>query len=542
MQIIPDSAFCNSEIHRMIITQNKTKYKGLMHLKTQSFVTGALILMIANAISKILGAVFKIPLTYIIGEEGMAVYNTAFNIYILFLAFVISGLPFAVSKLVSEYSAAKKEGMVRYTVKISNLILCAVGLFGSAALYFGADFFAFAMKEEKAVFAIKMIAPSIFFVAAGTTVRSYYQGISNMLPTAVSQVIESVVKLVAGYVLAVYFIRFGISAASGGAVMGVTIGEAVATAVFLLIYIFSPKPSCPCSLKDRQEIRKALFDIALPLLFASVVSSMLSVVDTTVIRSGLIHSGLNTDEARRVYGAYTGYALTVIHLPIGILATLGVSILPVIAGSLAIGQHEKTQKASYLALQLTILLAVPCAVAAYCLSTELLEVLFHNSTSAAMLSMTAPCIIMICISNILMSIIQSAGKIMTAFFYSAAGAVLKILLSVVLMPKLGIYGAIFSANISYFIVMLCCLIGIKKILGLKFKITETIIKPGFGAAVMYLLIELLRKPLGGILSNALLYTAAIGTISLIGYAAALALTGALNPKQFLDIRKSAKNY
>lgn len=494
-----------------------------MKLKKQSFVTGALILMISNTISKILGAVFKIPLTYIIGEEGMAVYNTAFNIYIMFLSFIVSGLPFAVSKSVSEYSSKNEPHMVRQTVKISNTILCIAGLIGSLILYFGADFFALAMKEEKAVLAIKMISPSIFLVAAGTTIRSYYQGISNMIPTAISQVIEAVTKLAAGYVLAVYFIDYGIHASSGGAIMGVTIGEAVATSVFLVIYIFSSKSNKKCTLLEKKEIRKTLFELAIPLLCASVIGSMLSVVDTAVIRSGLIKSGLSLDDARRVYGSYTGYALTVFHLPIGILGTLGVSILPVIAGNIAIGNTQKASAAAGIALRLTILFSLPCAIIIYFMSNELLEILFNNSAATSMLSMTAPCLIMICVSNILSSMLQSGGRIISVFLYSALGMILKIALSIALMPRLGIYGAIAAANVSYLPVMILNLFEAKKYIGLRLSIIEEVIKPICAAAVMAIIVYLIKDPFTAWLPNLFLQTAAICIAALAGYVGMLLL-------------------
>ena len=119
-----------------------------MSLKKQSFVAGAAILMAANAISMILGAVFKIPLTYILHEDGMAVFNVSFQVYIMFLAFVITGFPLAVSKSVAEAVSENKNERACNIVRISTLILCVIGAIGSVLLYFGADIFANAMKEE----------------------------------------------------------------------------------------------------------------------------------------------------------------------------------------------------------------------------------------------------------------------------------------------------------------------------------------------------------------------------------------------------------
>ena len=496
--------------------------------------------MIANAVSKILGAIFKIPLTYIIGEEGMAVYNTAFSIYIMFLSFIISGLPFAVSKLVSEYSAKKQPSMVGYTVRLSNVILLLVGLAGSAVLYFGAEFFALALKEEKAVFAVKMIAPSVFFVAAGTAVRSYFQGVSNMIPTAVSQVIEAVIKLAAGYILAARLLGGGISAAAGGAVMGVTIGEAAATAVFLAVFVFSGKIPDRCRPEEKRIIHSELAAIALPLLFASVLSAMLSAVDTAVVRSGLLISEADADSARRIYGAYTGYALTLLHLPAGILATLGVSLLPVIAGGLASGNHVCASAAAVTAVRLTVIFAVPCTVIMLTMSKELLEILFGNSSSAYMLSMSAPCIVMICVSNILISVMQSGGKIMNTVAYSTIGMAIRLIMSAVLIRDIGIYGAVISANVSSLAVMLLCAAGTKKFMGLKFGIKETIIKPAFAGMAMYAVIYLAKEPICMKIPGIFPSAAAVCVLSAIVYVLSLALTGSEEIKHLILMRKSLK--
>ncbi|MCC8170173.1 MAG: polysaccharide biosynthesis protein [Oscillospiraceae bacterium] len=416
-------------------------------MKKQSFVTGAAILMAANAISKILGAVFKIPLTYILKEEGMAVYNISFQVYIMLLSFIISGFPFAISKLVAEDISKKDARKARLTVKISTLILSSVGIAGSLALYFGADFFALAMKEENAVYAIKAVAPAVFFVALGTEYKSYFQGASNMIPTAISQVVEAIIKLAAGYGLAVYFINYGIAKTSGGAIMGVTAGEIVATAILMLLYFTGKREGrLKSTREERSEIIKSLLAVAIPLLCASVVADMMNVVDTTMVRSRLLDAGLGEDEARFLYGAYTGYALTVFHLPVGILATLGVSILPIIAGAMAVNDLKRAGRAMKLALELTIFLAVPCAVIMLTQSEGILKLLFNNTASARMLTVVAPCVIMMSVSQICSSVLQSANKIMLPFFFALAGSVIKLLVGYVLVgnPEYNIYGSAIS--------------------------------------------------------------------------------------------------
>lgn len=507
-------------------------------MKKQSFITGALILMIANAVSKILGAVFKIPLTYILREEGMAVFNIAFEVYIMFLSFIISGLPFAISKLVAESNSRGEYGRTHKIVRVSAILLTIIGTVGSLALYAEAPFFALAMKEEKAVYAIQMISPSIFFVALGTAYKSYYQGVSNMIPTAISQVTEAIVKLAAGYYLAVLFLNYGVERTAGGAIMGVTAGEIVATAILMLMYIFEKKKVYIKTTDSTKEILKDLLSVALPLLCASVVSNAINVADTTLIRSRLLDGGFSADEARFLYGAYTGYALTVFHLPVGILGTLGVSILPVIAGAIAVNNMKKAQIATDIGIRLAVMLSLPCGVVMYTMSSEILSVLFHNSASADMLMAVAPCAVMMCVTQITASILQSAGKIMLPFFTALAGSAVKLSLSwyLIAIPEINIYGSAISSNAAYIVLMILNLIAIRRYLCLKLNIMEIIIKPAAAAAIMFIVIRLLKEPVSA-LCGGIIGFAAVCALSCLAYALMLFTTNAVSIGEVRKILK-----
>ena len=498
-------------------------------MKKQSFLTGAVILMIANAISKILGAVFKIPLTYILNEDGMAVFNIAFEVYIMFLSFIISGLPFAISKMVAESNSRGEYSKTHRIVKISKILLVCIGIVGSVA-----------MKEEKAIYAIQMIAPSIFFVALGTAYKSYYQGVSNMIPTALSQVTEAIVKLASGYYLAVLFLNYGVEKTAGGAIMGVTAGEIIATAILMIMYFYGrDKKYVKSEKSDTAEILKELMSIALPLLCASVVANAINVADTTLVRSRLLDGGFSSDEARFLYGAYTGYALTVFHLPVGILATLGVSILPVIAGAIAVNNTKKAQTATDIGIRLAVMLSMPCAVIMYLMSNEILTVLFHNSSSSAMLTAIAPCVIMMCVTQITSAILQSAGKIMLPFFTALCGSAVKLSVSwyLIAMPEINIYGSAISSNAAYILVMILNLIAIHKCLSLKLNITAIIIKPAIATALMFGVMYISSNYISAILGDGFVYLAVMCGIGMSAYVLMLFLTNAISVKEVRKILK-----
>ena len=507
-------------------------------MKKQSFVAGAVILMVANAISKILGAVFKIPLTYILHEDGMAVFNVAFQIYIMFLTFIVSGIPLAISKTVSE-SLSRKETVHAYNiVKISTLILMVIGIMGSIALYFGAEFFALAMKEEKAVIAIRCIAPSIFFVALGTGYKSYYQGTSNMIPTAISQVAEAVVKLISGYMLAVMFISYGTEKTAGGAIFGVTIGEMLATAMLMVMYLYDKRGVRTYYTKgEKKEILESVMTIAIPVLSAAILSNIISLADTTIVRTRLLDAGLSEDKARYLYGAYTGYALTVFHLPAGMLATLGVSILPVISGALAVENQKRAQFAAMSGIRLTLYLSIPFAVAMYMLPSEILNLLFNNTASAYMLKIAAPCVVMMCVTHMTSAVMQASGRITESISFILIGSTVKIILSWILIGKseFNIYGAILADNISCFIVMIINFIAVRKFLCLKYDIMSIIIKPIAAAAFMYLIIKLIKEPILTVSPSwGIFVICAAGSLA---YVLVLLFTGAIKLSEVLKITR-----
>lgn len=510
-------------------------------MKKQSILTGALILMIANAISKILGAVFKIPITYILNESGMAVFNTSFQVYIMLLSFIISGFPFAVSKLVAEASSKGEAAKARAITSMAAKLLALIGIAGSVILYFGAPFFAIAMKEEKAVFTIRAVAPAVFFVALGTPYKSYFQGVSNMIPTAISQVVEAIIKLALGYFLATCLIDMGTAITSGGAIAGVTAGEIVATVLLMLMYIFCTRREkrVKISREEKKDILRAIMAIAIPLLCASVVADMMNVVDTTMVRTRLLDAGLSADEARFLYGAYTGYALTVFHLPVGILATLGISILPVIAGAIAVGNMQKAQKTTVLALELTIFIALPCAVIMFFQSSDILNLLFGNDNSAMMLSLVSPCVIMMCVSQICAAVLQSADKIMLPFFFALIGSIIKLSISYILVgnPHFNIYGSAISSDIAYFAVMLMNLAAVKRHLSLKFDLKAIIITPLLAAAAMCAVLIWSQDAVYAFTQSSFIRLLVLCPASLAAYGLVLLLTNTIPVK---DIRKMMK--
>lgn len=500
----------------------------------QSFVKGTVILILANAISKILGAVFKIPLTYILKEEGMAIFNTAFLVYSVLLNFVISGFPLAISNLTAKHYALGNFPYIKRISNIASAILSLSGFIMSLALFFGADFFALAMKDPDSALAIKIISPSIFFVALSTVYKGYFQGSINMIPTAISQVTESLIRLLVGFYTARFLIRYGTSFSSAGAVFGITFGEILATLMLFFMYLYS-KQKLPHTGENfsKRKTTGELLEIAVPMFLCSSIISGLNMIDTSIVRNTLLnirfspetaenfvkHYSRYTDTfqqilstlkmdiqgARWLYGTYSGYAMTIFNLPAGIIGALGVSILPVITGSIATNNINGMQKTASLALKLTSIVAFPASFAILFFSEPILKLLFNNTASSGLLSALAPCLVFVCIEQLFVALLHSAGYIISPAICAAVGIIIKIICEVIFIriPNINIYGAPLSSGIAYFVIMISYIFLVKKNLKFRFFIKDSVIKPFFAALLMSLFMIYIFSPLKSILGDCL---------------------------------------
>lgn len=496
------------------------------------FIRGTIVLAAANIIAKILGAIFKIPLTYILKEEGMAIFNTASSVYSMFLTFVISGIPLATSRLVSADTALKKDADAIKTITAAKRLLTLLGVVASVLLFILSEPLAIAMKDPLASYAIKVISPSILFVAVGSAYKSYFQGTGRMIPTAISQVTEAFIRLIIGYLFAVLFIKYGVSLTAAGATFGVTAGEIIATIILGILYFFKKVKIKEKSRLKYKKIYPMILSVAIPMLICSLSLSAVNIMDAATVRNQLLkiqftpqtaeqfllrYSSytplfddlltklkLSQEGARWLYGAYSGYALTVFHLPMGIIATLSVSILPLIAGNLAKNNLRSVRNSCNIATNLTLFCAVPSCILFFTSGDVILKLLFKNTASAHMLMLVSPCLIFLSLSQLFTSILHSAGKVYEPFIIQLIGMAIKILGNIILVkiPSLNIDGAIISSTIAFLFVAITEAILLFKLFGVKYKLRE-ILSPFIAVIPMYIILKLTYEPLTFIFSNSL---------------------------------------
>lgn len=450
-----------------------------MQRKKQNFIQGAVILMIASLVVKVIGAFFQIPLQNMIGGESspaFGLFSAAYRIYTAMLVISTVGLPAALSKMVAEATACGREREVRRIVRVAAGIFVPVGVLATVVLFFGADTFAGWIKNPDARLAVMAIAPSVAMVAILSVFRGYYQGRANMVPTAVSQVIEAMGKLFAGLGLAYYAKQLGLDDPMVAAltVLGVTLGEVVAAGYMLVQAGITRRRSEPVHLlsdavRPTRELAKTLLSLSIPITISSAVMSLTDLIDVALISARLQSPavGMTAEAATTAYGIYTGNAVNFFNLPQTLITALAVSVLPTIASARAAQNFTKVSKTMATAMRLTMIITLPAGAGFLLLSGPILRMFYSEGTVLggqlmAILGFAVPAVALVAITN---AVLQAFGRIDLPLISMFLGALVKIFGDYVLigMPELNIAGAPISTAVCYWLIALINLFHIGRL-------------------------------------------------------------------------------
>ena len=483
--------------------------KDVTALKKQSFLQGAFVLICANLLVKVIGAGFKIPLTYLIHEEGMGLFGSAYTVYTILFVIATAGFPIAISKMVSESVAKGRDAEAKRIFRVALMLLICVGIFGTSVIYFGADSFSEFLKMKNAVYAIRAIAPAVFCVSVMSALRGYFQGHQNMYPTAISEVTEAVGKLVVGYILAYKYMQISVEKAAAGAITGVTFGTLMGVLILLLIF-FLKKDSAAgknTEMRSKRSIARELVTIAVPITVGASVSSLTTLIDMATITRRLqsitqitaafmtkyssyidasFNGGIDETLATKLYGLYNGYAIPLFNLPLTIVAAIAMSVVPAIAAAIAKHNKAESETVTKSALRITILLALPCGFGLFVLAKPVLMFLYRNGMAETLLQKLSIAIVFVSLLSVTSAILQAYGRPAIPMFNMLAGGVVKIAVNYVLvgMPEFNIDGAPIGTIVCYFIIVLLNMIWVLRITGCKFSIIDFVAKPVAASAVM----------------------------------------------------------
>lgn len=458
--------------------------------KSNRIISGVMILTAANIIVKIIGFAYKIPLLRILGENGMAYYNAAYQIYTWFYTLSTAGLPLAVAKLVAWSRSEGKKGQVKKTLNIALVMFGAVGLVGSCAMFFFSKPLSQLQNNPDAYISISMLAPTLFFICLTSALRGYFQGHEKMMPTAVSEVIEAASKLALGIMLALYAQNQGLGIAyqAAYAIFGVSVGAILSTCYLFITKKFfaddkcAPLPASETKSEKSSSLAKSLLNIAIPISLSSSVMSIASLIDTFMMIRTLTSIGVEREVAEGVFGNYTTQCVTMYNLPTVLILPIAVGIVPFLTEMLQKEDHKGFENIATSAMKMTNVISFPCALGLSVLSYPILLMIFDNDTDriAPMLSVLAIAVIFVGIVTVTNVILQTHNKQYLTLVSIAVGTSVKFICSTVLTgvggkETLGVLGTPASTVVCYFIAA---------VMNIIFVIKHTGVLPSFGRVYM----------------------------------------------------------
>lgn len=521
---------------------------------------GTAILGIAGIFVKILGAVFRIPLTALIGTEGMAYYGYAYPLYSLFLVIATAGIPVAISRMVSEKIAYNDFSGAQRVFRVSRWLLLAIGVFAFAVCFFGAELIAkYVSKDMGAVLPIKAIAPALIFVPVMSAYRGYFQGRQNMNPTAISQFIEQIFRVAVGLILASVMVAQGLEMAAAGATFGATVGSIAGLLIIMLIYALNKKAINYHLRQSRQihgerrkkektmAIVKQILIMAIPITIGASILPLVNFADSAIVTRRLLDGGFTDVEARELWGQLSGYCNTMVGLPQVLTQAVAVAMVPAIAAAYKLRNRAEIDENINLGMRISMIIGMPCAAGMIALAEPILLLLFSSEAASAISA--APTLMVMCLGVPLMALLQTTNGILQGVNRQvlpmknlAIGAVAKIILTYVLVaiPSLNIKGAAIGSVFVYGIALILNLRDMKRYTKVRVDFMLTYIKPTAASVIMGVCAFASYKILFGALGSNSLATLGAVVVGVIVYAVLILATKAITKEEIGRLPKGGK--
>lgn len=448
----------------------------------KSFLQGAVILSVAGVVSKILGALYRIPLARLIGDEGMGLYQMAYPIYTTILALATAGVPVAISVLVSRNKTKGFNGDSQKLFRVSLIVLLTAGIVLTFLVMQSAHFIAnYVLKQPLAYYPILAVAPAIIFASLMSVFRGYFQGHQSMMPTAVSQVFEQLFRVAAVLVLAVILFPRGLEYAAAGATFGAVIGG-IAGLIILVGYYFwfqkkaGREQNLLYSGASSAELAREMVRLAVPVSFGAVVLPLVQMLDAIIVPGRLMAIGYSTSGATALYGQLSGMAAVLISLPTIFTISIATSLVPAVSESLARGEKKALNERLNSAFRAGMIIALPCAAGLFILATQISDLLYAAPEAGIPLEPLAFSCIALAAFQLSSAGLQGMGRPEIAMKNLLITGILKVIFNYTLtgIPALNVRGAAIGTVVAFLIGSFLNLIYLRKITGISYEISRLV--------------------------------------------------------------------
>ena len=484
------------------------------NMKRQTFIQGSILLIGSAIVVKLIGAFFKIPLANVLGGNGMNYFGCSYSLFLPIYAVMINGLSPAVSKLTAERVSIGDYTTIEKIRRVSLIVFTIVGVLGSILMIVCSKIFCTYIAESpKSYLSVIALAPSVLFGCVCSVYRGYYEGLCNMLPTSLSQLVEAVSKLIFGLSLSYYTISnydtlsryFSdsdvYSLASASAILGISLSTGVGLLIMLLFEPFRKKSKVEAiSNVERRLLVKELVSIMIPIAVGSLVTNLTTIIDlatiirciedvpeSTLSKSYGVYSKVE-DFSGFVYGSYSGLAITIFNLVPSITNMLSKGALPNITTSWKHKDLHSVQKDFCDMIAITSMIAIPSGLGIVALSKQILLFLYPQrvdevSVCYEALSCMGVGVVFLCLSFPIFSVLQGIDRADLPIKIMLVGVLVKLIGNILLLSnsKTILYGAGISTSICYFVIFLMSFVAFVRVTNIKVNLFKILLPISYGA-------------------------------------------------------------
>ena len=443
-------------------------------MRKNSFIQGALILTVAGIIVKFIGAFSRIYLSRFLGGEGIGLYQMAYPIYLLCLSVSSAGLPVAISIMVAERNAVNDYQGGQKVFRISMAALVMTGLFFSILLFFGAQWLVDSgiVRDPRAYWSLLALSPAVFCATLLATLRGYFQGLQLMTPTAVSQILEQIVRVVTMIAFAVILLPYGLEFGAAGATLGAAPGAFMGIIVLIGFYYMTRGWRKELAADQDRSIKpqsalfiiKRLLILAIPVSLANIMLPIVSNIDLFIVPRRLEVAGFAVEEATTLFGYLTGMATALVNMPTIVTASLAASLVPVISEAIAQNRDEVVVKRTDTAMRLANLITIPAFVGMCVIAMPISAMLYATPDAGPCIAVMSFGVFLLGVQQVTTGVLQGMGKTAIPFINMVVSASVKVFLSwnLTALPAWGVLGAAWATNADFGVAAILNLIFLYK--------------------------------------------------------------------------------
>lgn len=449
----------------------------------RSFFHGAMVLIAASLVTRIMGFAYRIVLTRMIGASGMGLFQLVFPLLSLVLTLVTAGLPVAISKLVAEAIVERDRVRVERILRVSSVVILTMAVVFTAVMWFGRSFvFRYWLTDARSYPTYISMIPIVAIIAVSSIYRGYFQGLQDMVPPAWASILEQTVRIITIWILAAYFIRFSLAYAAAAAMMGMVLGELSGLMLLIIQYYRRGRLSVvladapPRSFETTRQTLKSIVDIAGPVTLSRLIGSVIFALEPVLVTRSLLRAGVGTDNATALYGQYGGMAIPLLVFPTVITASLAVNLVPAVSEAIAGSQRRRVNSRLNQTWIATAMVGFPASVVLTMFAEPLCRVIFGVHHVGTILAIMAPAGFLLYLQGPLAGVLQGLNRAGIATRNSVIGGVVRLGLIYVLAskPSLGILGVAWALTISVCLTTALYVWSIYRLVGFEVSFADTI--------------------------------------------------------------------